>query len=447
MPKVHSNSSALKCVFISGFVLLFTQISIAHAAPAVMPSPEVRDKKRQAIALFHQSQWNQAIPLYSEVLKTQPNDVKARVDRGVCYCRVGEYQKALDDFNISIKTDPKSGRAFQHRGWVYYRLGKYANTVADSSKAIALSESNRFAYRDRARAYAKLGKLDLAQKDMEVQKNLYGVARDYYAALDMEHKGQFTGALDIFRNNLKQNPGAFNPNYHRATIYSKLGMYEEAIKVCTQFIKDHPTTVEGRRLRAINYLQVGELDKAIADADSALKANPELTDPYYVKARAATYKKNYAEAIKNYSTIIELQPAKELPARMERADTYSAMGEYDKAIADYDFLARVEQKDEAVFHHRAGVYLKMHAYDKAIADLQKFVQLSPKDSLSLMSLGDGLSQAHRYPEAVKAYTKAIELDATSPTLFEHRALAFENCKDSEGAKKDRLQARLLRESD
>lgn len=88
----------------------------------------------------------------------------------------------------------------------------------------------------------------------------------------------------------------------------------------------------------------------------------------------------------------------------------------------------------------------MKNYDKAVADLQKFVQLSPKDSLALMSLGDGFFQAHRNQEAVQAYNKAIQLDATSPTLFEARAKAYALCGENELANKDRDHAHELRES-
>ncbi len=422
--------------------------SPTHAAPSVKPLSEMRDKMQQASLLYHESKWKEAISTYSAVLLTHPNDVRARENRGICYARVKKWNEAIHDFDAAIKLNQRSVRSYQHRGYCYYQLGQYNKTIDDCTKAIAISPNNRYAYRDRSRAYAKVGKLDLAQKDFAVQQKLYGVARDYAKALEMEHRGQFTAALTFFQNNAKQNPGMFNADYQRACIYSKLGMYQEAIDVSDKYIKEHPTTYEGRRLRAINYLQLGKLDKAIADADEALKANPDIADPYYVKARAAIYKKNYPEAIKNYTEIIKLQPVKELPARMERADVYTELGEYDKAVADYDFLAKAEPKDETIYHHRSGVYLKMHNYDKAVADLQKFVQLSPpKDTLALLSLGDGLFEARHYQEAVKTYSKAIQLDDTSPTLFEARAKAYEKCNNAESAKEDREQAHKLRESD
>lgn len=447
MPTVHMYSSAIKRAFILVFALLCTQMNLVHSAPSVMPAKEVGEKMHRASVFYHESKWALAIPIYSEVILTHPDNVLARENRGVCYVRTKKWDSAIADFTAATKLNPKSERGFQHRGYVYYRLGKYENTISDCTKTIALNPHNRFAYRDRARAYAKLGKLELAQKDLAVQQKLYKVARDYATALELEHEGKLTAALSIFKDNSKQNPGMFNPNYQRACIYTKLGMYQEAIDECNRYIKQRPTTFEGRRLRAINFLQLGKLDNAIEDANAALSTDPTAVDPYYVKARAATYKKNYAEAIKNYSEIIKLQPVKELPARMERADSYTEAGDYDKAIADYNFLAKTEPKDEAIFHHRSGVYLKMKDYDKAIADLQKFVELSPKDPLSLMSLGDGLFQAHRSKEAVQAYSKAIQLDEASPTLFESRAKAYDLCGDTEHAKKDRDRAHQLRESD
>jgi tetratricopeptide (TPR) repeat protein len=224
-------------------------------------------------------------------------------------------------------------------------------------------------------------------------------------------------------------------------------MYAEAVAVCSQFIKDHPKTFEGRKLRAINYLQLGEFEKATADADKALKLESGSIDPLYVKARVAMYNKNYASAIANYSAIIKIRPDNELAARLERADAYCALGDYNHAIADYDFLAKVDDKDETIFYHRAKANLKLRQFDKAISDLNKFVQLAPGDPLAYMSLAEGLFQAQRYPESITTYTKAIQLDAASPTLYESRAKAYDRCNDIAAAKRDRDKAHQLRKLD
>lgn len=419
----------------------------ALATPQALRESELSSQMEEASKLFHESKWTQAISVYTRVLKAGPANVRARVNRGICYCRINQFEKAISDFNIAIKEDPKSDRAYQHRGYAFYKLGKFQNTIADASKAIKLNSSNRYAYRDRAQAYARLGKFDLAQRDFSKQQKLNRIVDEYYVALDLQHSGKFSNALALFEKNQKENPGMFNPNFRRATIYTKLGMYQEAVDVCTQFIKEHPDTFEGRRLRAINYLQLGELAQARGDADIALKIDPHSIDPYYVKARAAVYAKNYPEAIKNYSQIIKLAPSTELPARMERADAYTAIGDYKKAIIDYDFLADTEPDDETVYHHRAAVYTKMGCFEKAIADLQKFVKLAPKDPLALMSLGDGLYQDKRYKESLEAYSKAIQLDSASPTLLNLRARAFEKCNNFQAAQKDRAQAKLLQNSE
>ncbi len=423
------------------------QTCVAWAAPSPVPAKNLRAKLQEARNLFHQSHWREAIGAYSTVIKSRPNDAQALTDRGICYCRIKEFHKALSDFNAAIKIAPQSARAYQHRGYTFNKFGKFENTVADETKSIALNPRNRFAYRDRARAYAQLGKLDLAQKDFAVQQKLDGVAREYDAAINLQQRGKLSDALALLAKNERQNPGVFNPNYRRALIYTKLGMYAEAIAVCNEYIKERPKTFEGRRLRAINYLQTGDFAKANIDADEALKLNPDSVDPYYVKARAAIYGKNYSEAIKYYSSIIRLEPEQELQARMERADAYTELGDYAKAIADYDFLEKAEPKTETLYHHRAAVYLKMHNFDKAIADLRNFVKLAPKDAFALMSLGDGLYQARRYSEAVDAYSQAIKLDDAAPTLYELRARAYDKCNQSLKARTDRERAIKMRDTD
>lgn len=207
MPTVHTHSSALKRATILVFALLSLQTLIesrtcsVHAAPSLMSSDQLGDKMRQAGSFYHESKWNEAIPLYSAVLLAHPDNVKAHENRGICYTRTRKWEKAVDDFNAAIKLDPKSERSYQHRGYVYSRLGKYENAIADCTKTIEINKHNRFAYRDRSRAYAKIGKLDLAQKDFAVQQSLYKVARDYTAALELERSGKLSAALNVFQAN------------------------------------------------------------------------------------------------------------------------------------------------------------------------------------------------------------------------------------------------------
>jgi tetratricopeptide (TPR) repeat protein len=425
---------------------------LAKRRPAFSASGEIsdkqsREKQRQAGKLFQNSRWNEAIIAYSGILQAHPSNARILVNRGICYCRVKNYGKAIEDFNAALKIDEKSDRAYQHRGYAFYHLGKFKATISDESKAIQLNPQNRLAYRDRAQAYAQLGQFNLAQKDYVVQQKLYRATREYYAAMEMQHNGQFSKALNIFENSEKEHHGMFHPNIRRAAIYTKLGMYNEAVAVCTQYIKDHPKSFEARKLRAINYLQLGELVQATDDADQAIKVEPDAIEPYYVKARAAIYNKKYDVAVANYSAILRLRPDKELAARLERADAYCALGNYNLAISDYDFLARVDSNDETIYYHRAQAFLKSHQLDKAITDLKKFVKLAPNDPIAHMSLADALFQAKKYSESLNQYTNAIRLDAASPTLYDARAAAYDKCNDSVLAKKDRKKARQLRAID
>ena len=61
-----------------------------------------------------------------------------------------------------------------------------------------------------------------------------------------------------------------------------------------------------------------------------------------------------------------------------RGLAYSANGESDRAIQDYDQSIRLNPKNAATFNNRGNVYLNKHQPDLAIQDYDQAVRLDPK---------------------------------------------------------------------
>ena len=73
----------------------------------------------------------------------------------------------------------------------------------------------------------------------------------------------------------------------------------------------------------------------------------------YKSAKLKTESKNYKEAIRNYSKIIELSPY-DLEAYLLRAKLYERINNYDLAYSDYSFLSESRSNK-----YKELAYLKM----------------------------------------------------------------------------------------
>ena len=67
---------------------------------------------------------------------------------------------------------------------------------------------------------------------------------------------------------------------------------------------------------------------------------------------------------------------------MGRAESYSAKGDHDHAIADYSDALEIGPGDAVVYRKRADAFRLKGALDKAIIDYSKAIELDSKDALA-----------------------------------------------------------------
>ena len=100
---------------------------------------------------------------------------------------------------------------------------------------------------------------------------------------------------------------------------------------------------------------------------------------YFNRGWAYGRKRDYDKAIADYGEVIRLNP-KNVKARCDRACAYLDKDENDKAIADYDEAIRLDPKCGLAYYSRGYAYGKKGDYDKAIANYNEAIRLDPKNA-------------------------------------------------------------------
>src|SRR5213082_1238932 len=174
----------------------------------------------------------------------------------------------------------------------------------------------------------------------------------------------------------------------------------------------------------------------------------ELVDePFYLIHFAAGYafllQSNYGETLLHFKAALGRQGAlpKELAdlqlfaayCHYSLGDSDEASAEYDKAIADYDEVIRLDPKDVSAYIYRGCAYHGKGDYDKAIADYDEAIRLDPKYALPYNSFAWLLGTCPQVSfrdgkKAINYAIKAWEL-SKDPAFLDTLAAAYAEAGD------------------
>jgi len=165
----------------------------------------------------------------------------------------------------------------------------------------------------------------------------------------------------------------------------------------------------GLELKSRNYDEVSRL------ADVIIKNHPELSTGYEISAAVFQNKKQAAKAAEMYVKGYKAQPSARLATALARQ--YSAIGEFDKAVAILNDWLKVEPVNVAVLSMLGMQYQSMKQDAKAIDIYQKVHKLAPENLLILNNLA-WLYQTKGDEKAVILSKKAYELAPETPEIVD-----------------------------
>lgn len=92
---------------------------------------------------------------FLEVLKNNPNDIKALNDRGFHFYHKEYYTLAIEDYNKIIQLDSDYIEAYRQRGISYYEINKNDKAIDDFNFILKINPGDAGIYRLRGKAYTR----------------------------------------------------------------------------------------------------------------------------------------------------------------------------------------------------------------------------------------------------------------------------------------------------
>ncbi len=183
-------------------------------------------------------------------------------------------------------------------------------------------------------------------------------------------------------------------------------------------------------IKGVDYAAQGKFKEAKEEFDRALKADPFLeaakrvlkviedvndkkieseTAIHFFKGAAYYYKKQFGEAIAEYTGAIELN-RRFYYAYYARGVAWAMKGDLERAVVDYNKALEINPSLAEAYILRGYAWSKKGDLDRAIADCNKGIELNPRDTWwAYVFRGTAWARKGDLDRAIAGWTKTIEI--------------------------------------
>lgn len=145
--------------------------------------------------------------------------------------------------------------------------------------------------------------------------------------------------------------------------------------------------------------------------------------PYLLRGVAWQLKRDYANAVKDFSEAIRNEPGNFLGYRM-RAQTWHSQGQYQKALADLDETIRLNPAFALAYNDRGAVYNELDDYPRAYEQLSEAIRMDPKLALAYYNRAANWHDQEQYEKAIEDFNRAIAADPKLAMAYNGRGYTY-----------------------
>ena len=192
---------------------------------------------------------------------------------------------------------------------------------------------------------------------------------------------------------------------------------QKALNYYLDFAGQQESDLATRLATAAAFRQVGAIQAALGESPAAA----------------------YDKAIAVYTEIIRLD-SKRAEANNGRGMVWGYRRNHQKAIADYTEAIRLDPNSSSPYLNRGSARRESHEYDQGIADFTAGIRLVPKFADAYVGRGILHYRKNDYGSAIADYTEAMRLDPKLPRAYHERGNAWRARKDFSRAIADYTEA-------
>lgn len=278
----------------------------------------VRDEYlRRGRRLFSLKDYESAKRVFSQLIRSHPRWVEARVDLGrtlveqkrfdeavdcftelicrdidpyrgffccgvTCLWSIKDYDRAVEYLNRAIECRPDQDDPYLNRAIAHERKGDYPSAFADYDKALALNPEKSYAWYRRGWLRSRNGDYDRAIEDIDKAIALcYGTNPSYHLQRGYARhmKGEYDLAFEDYCKTIHMTWYYDKAFFWRGLVYCAKGFFQLAVADFNFALKMNPKNADCYFYRGcVFFYDLGKYDLALADLTKAVELSPDRKD-------------------------------------------------------------------------------------------------------------------------------------------------------------------------
>lgn len=333
--------------------------------------------KIQGNIAFKEQKYDQAIELYTESIKINPNEPSYYSNRGLANLRLKKYRESLNDCLKALSLNPESIKAMLHASKCYIVYGELNQAYDMLTKARMVKPGDE-------EILDSIKALETIRVGMNSYKDCMEKEQYYQALFFLENVEKFVTEqpellikkLEIF---------ILNGNTDRASI------------MASYMLKTYSTNLEFLVLKGRLHYYTGAGEIAKKHFMEALRLDPDYQPAKNMIRKMRDVEKQKEEANKLFSL----------------GDNAGAIDVYSKLLLD-DPANKVF--NATMLSNRAAAHMKNKDYATALNDINDSIRLNPDFTKAYMRRGNIYTYLGRFQEAYADYESVRQRDSNFPEL-------------------------------
>ncbi len=249
---------------------------------------------------------------------------------------------------------------------------------------------------------------------------------------------------------IEMDPKEIHAYQKRGETYVRAQHYLEAIIDFNRILKTDSRNEKIYFLRGEAYFGLKQWEKALNDFDSALKINPNNPDIYIMKSRAQLEKKAYQEALNSLEKARSCLQTQDSPQQKmayiayRQGIIYHEIHQYEQALKAYSTAIELgTDRLSSAYANRGNIYQILSRDQEAMADLNRSIEINPYNLQTYYRRGNLYLKFKQPQNAVMDFSRIIVIEPTNVNALYARARARIMLGDEKGAAEDRTSAVLV----
>lgn len=375
----------------------------------------------KGLLLVESGRLAEAIKVYDELLRLDPDNGAAHFFRGNCLLDLGDPSGAVVAYRKAISIKPNSAGAHFNLGNAYRALPDVDSQLACYRKALELNPEFTDAWVAMGAALQESGRFEEAESAtrhaLVLNPCLPGTHFNLGGLL-FERK-RYEDAIPSLREAIALQPDYSDAWLALAKACRKAGLFTEARAALMSLLQ-----VAGDDLVTLNnaggvFRELGELQSALDCYRRVLELRPELPEALNNAAVLLEDMERYDEAQDFLERALAVSPEFS-EALTNLGNFYGRQNDAEKAIACFRKALEIDPDASDAARNLAQALYLLGALDSALETSQLAARITPEDPNAHNSVGNILSALGRHDEAWQCYEKALEIDPEHLVAFSNR---------------------------